>query len=260
MIRKPRAPLADIFVHWRIGLMAAVMVAGLLMLGLSMRPRFIAEATVDVGGILSITERPIDMGNILGEPPVGFVRFLPFEEPKVVERFYSHEVFAKVSNEFDGRCSVNAVYSPHGQQLKLTCRAGSESQVRELVLSALRPLLERHARHYEIAKTIDEQRQMFIEREMGGAKQMIEALRKPPISGLTEALIIEHQMKIESLNSQMAVERMLGNRVSQTQIDAQGISVIDRKLGFRLWAVVAVISLFTGLFVVVFVATLNPRA
>lgn len=257
MIRKLRAPLADIFAHWRIGLMVAVVVAGLLTLGLSMRPRYIADASVDIGGILSIAERPINMGGILSEDPVGLVRFLPFEGAKEVEHFFSHEVFAKVSNGFDGRCSAAAVYSPNGLRLKMTCRGGSESQVRELTLSALRPLLERHARHYEIAKTIDEQRQKLIERQIRGVEQMIAALRKPPVSSLSEALIIERQMKIENLHNQIAIERMLGNRASQTQIDTQGVSVVDRKPGFGVWAAVAFLALFAGLFVVVFAATLK---
>jgi len=244
MIRKLRAPLADNFVHWRIGLMVAVVVAALLALGLSLRPRYIAVAMIDIGGVKSAASE-------------GFVRFLPFDEAKEVESFFSHWVFAQASNGFDGRCSAVAVYSPNGQRLKMTCRGGSEGQVRELTLSALRPLFERHARRYEIAKTIDEQRQNLLERQIRSADQMIAALRKPPVSSSSEALIIEHQVRIENLRNQVAVERMLGNRVIHTQIDTQGVTVLDRKPGFGVLVAVAVLALFAGLFVVMFAASLK---
>lgn len=244
MIGKLRVPLADYFAHWRIGLMATVVAAALLALGLSLRPRYVSEVVVDIGGVKSAASE-------------GFVRFLPFDEAKEVESFFSHWVFAQASNGIDGRCSATAAYSPNGVRLKMTCRGGSESEVRELTLSTLRPLLERHARRYEIAKTIDEQRQKLIESRIRGAEQMIVALRKPPVSSLSEALIIEQQVKIENLHNQIAVERMLGNRVIHTQIDSQGVTVLDRKPGFGVLVAVAVLALFAGLFVMVFSASLK---
>lgn len=246
MIRNLLHLLADDFVHRRIGLMVAVVVAALLAMGLSLRPRYIAEATVDIGGISS-----------MGDDPVGLVRFLPFEDGNAVEAFFSHEVFTKFSGGIDGRCSAAALYSPNGQRIKMTCRGENESQLRELTLSALSPLLERHARHYEILKTIEEQRQNFLDFQIRSADQMIAALRKPPVSSLSEALIIEHQVMIKKLLNHVSVERMLGNRVRQTQIDSKGITVRDRKPGLVIWAAVAVLALFSGLFTMVLSASLK---
>ena len=126
-----------------------------------------------------------------------------------------------------------------------------------MTISALRPLLDCHTQYYEIVKAIHEQRQRHIERQIQGAKQMIEALHKPPVSGLSEAAIIEQQMKIESLLNQISVDRIVGARVSQTQINAQGVSVVDRKPGFWVWGTVIILALFAGLFAAVFAMSLK---
>ena len=243
MIKKLRASSADNFVHLRIGLMASVVVAALLVLGLSLRHSYIAELKVDIGGVRSTSTS-------------GITQFTHFEEASNLEFFYSHHVFLKDLN-FNGHCSVDAVYSPNGQQLKITCKSDSEGQARALISFALFPLLERHMRPYELATIVYERNQNLIKSRIRHVKQMIVALQKPPVLSSSEAQIIALQEKVEQLHDQIELERMLGNGVLQTQIDSQGVSVRNRNPGFGVWAVVAVMALSVGLFVMMVTASIK---
>lgn len=241
----PRAPLADVAARWRSGLMVASVVAALLTSGLLMRDPFLAKATVDIGGVLS------------GRGALPPVRLLPFESAYEMEQFFDREVFAKVPNGIKGVCTAKAAYSPDGLRLEINCRGRSESQVRERTLSALQPFLDRHARYYELAKNVDDERVRGIERRMLGLERMIEALSKPPVSGLSEAQLIARQLDIEEMRERMAVERLLGNQVSPTRLDAKGVSVANRRPGRGVWSAVLALAIGSGIFTAVFAARLK---
>jgi hypothetical protein len=174
-----------------------------------------------------------------------------------MEQFLDREVFAKGTNGIKGVCTAKAAYSPNGLRLEINCKGRSESQVRELTASALQPFLDRHARYYELAKDVDDERLRGIERRMLGLERMIEVLGKPPVSGLSEAQLIARQLEIEELRERMAIERTLGDQVKPTRLDAKGISIANRKPGPAVWAAVLALALGSGIFTAVFAARLK---
>lgn len=256
MLGKRPVLLAALAERWRYGVVAATIVAGLLTLGLLIRLPFAAEATVDIGGVISITDQPIDIGG-MSDGDLGLVRFLPFEGSKQIEHFFTHGVFSGNPTGVYDVCTAKAVYSPNGLRLRVNCKGRSENQARELTVSALQPLLDRHARYYQLAKSFDLHRQTLAEKKMRGAARIIEVLRKPPVSRLVEAQIITHQLQIENLREQMALDRLLGNRVSPTQLDTKGVAVVDREPGLGVWIAVVVLALCSGVFMTMLAAMLR---
>lgn len=253
-----RTVLVNAIRHWQRVLLTVLVVTGLLTLGLLLKPRFTAVAIVEIGGVLE-------------EGGVGIVRLQHYENASDVENFFSREALTQTGNAFSPHCNAKAYNTPSGLQLHINCSGHSYQQVRNMSMSALRPILIRHARAYDTAKAIHEQRIVSMERELQKLERVTGSLRKyldpqPIEKGVNGSLemnleshlkVIDYQLKIENLREKLAVERIMGNRVKQTKLGAKGINVTDRNPGPGIWAMVAAMALLSGLFVAGFSATLK---
>lgn len=246
MIATLRALAAEGVARWRFAIFISIGMASLLGLGLSIRHQFIAEATVDIGGALTTIDSDF-----------GLMRFKPFEGASEIENYFEHEVIAKDISGRLSACTAKTVYSPDGLRLKMLCKGRSDIEAKGLAASALEPLLARHKRYFDLARDSNERRQKFQERRLNSAEQKIEVLKKPPVSSLAEAQIIGHRLEIELLLARMAEDRLLGNRVKPTLLDADGLKVLDRTPGWATWLVVIFLAIGAGLFTMVFKAMLD---
>jgi hypothetical protein len=237
MTSKPPFLLADAIENWRLGIVVATIVLALLVAGLLTRAPYIAEAKVDIGGVSSVSENS------------GVVRFQPFETAEAVEDFFSRYVLVNSPFNAGNSCSAAATYSPDGLRLKLLCRGKSENQIREMILSSLKPLLDRHANFYALAEKYYGKRLYLIEREIREREKIVNLLRKTPTSVLSEMNIIEQQIIIERLREREAFERLLGGRVRPSRFEEANIAVVDRRPGLKVWVVVLLLSLGSFLFV-----------
>ena len=259
MAGKYHIVLANSISHWRKVLLTIVIVAGLLTLGLLLYPRFTALAIVEIGGVLN-------------ESDLGIVRLQPYENASDIENFFSEGLSGKTGSALNRRCNAKVFNTPTGLQLHINCSGKSYQQARNMAMAALQPILARHARAYAITKALNKQRIESIERELQRLERVTGSLRKylepqlieKGVNGpsnmnsepqLLEMRIIDYQLKIENLREKLAVERILGNRVKQTKLETKGIYVIDRKVSPGIWAMVAAMALFSGLFVARFSAT-----
>jgi hypothetical protein len=233
---------SEINEYWRIGTVAASIVLALLILGLLIRKPFIAEANVEIGGIIDLT--------------AGLVTFQPFEGANEVEPFFSKFVF-KLPIYSKNSCSVDVTYSVDGPRVKLICGARTEEQSRELILSAISRLEDRHKNFYEVANKFYGQRSTIIEVEIRERERIVGLLRSAQTSVLRQKEIIEQQIAIEKLRGHQALELQLGRRVRPTQIDAKNISIVDRRPSLKIWTIVLLMAISSGILVAVFFARLN---
>ncbi len=236
--------LSDAIENWRLGIIVATIVAIILALGLLMRAPYLAEAKVEIGGITT-------------EGTNGLVRFLPFETAEQIEEFYAKHVFVNPHLNPENKCSAKGVYFPVGLMVIISCRGEAENQVREMVSVMPKPLLDRHAKTYALAKTYYEQRLNRITREIHERGRIVDLFQKTPTSVLEEAEIIKQQISIEALRENQAFEQLLGSRVRSTHLDDASISVVNRQPVLRVWAVVLLLSLGSGLITAVFTAKLK---
>ncbi len=235
--------------RWRLVLITSISMGGLLILGLLARFPFIAEATLDIGGVLTV-------GGGANCNEVSSARFTPFEGGRSIEMFFEHMVFHGSSGRLS-ECGARATYSPEGERVKLVCKGRSDREVRALVAAAIEPFLERHSRHFELAKYADEQRRKILAQQLSGAKLKIDVLQRRPVSSIAEAQIIGHRLEIETIHHQMAADRLLGERVKATRVDDNGVKVIDRTPGWNTWLVVMVMAIGSGVFVGVLATRLD---
>lgn len=224
--------------RWAAAILVSVLVFGLMAYGLGLRPAYVSSATVRIGGIL-------DSGT------GGIPHFVAFDGANEVEYFYSNEVFSGMP-EVASNCTVNSRYSPDGGRVQFSCKAGTEERARELTETALKPMLDRHARKSEIAEEIDAHRRTLIEQQARGYQQSLDILLQAPVSALTKVQIIEYQLKLEALRERQILDRALGQRVRRSGLEGSTISVTDRRPTTRTWALVAALALFAGLFVASF--------
>lgn len=224
--------------RWLAGALVSVLAFALMAYGLSLRPPYVSTAVVDLGGIVY-------------DGTGGTVRFAGFDGANEIEYFFTNEVFAR-DPSLNGNCTASSMYSPDGGRVQLSCKASSEEQARELALAALKPLLARHDRQYQVAAAIDAQRKSLLERQSNGYEQALDVLRQSPASAFTKVQMIDYELRLEGLRERKILDEMLGDRIRKTRVNADGVTVADRQPGARLWGAVTLLSLLAGLFVAAF--------
>ncbi|NJM31816.1 MAG: hypothetical protein HC848_01660 [Limnobacter sp.] len=241
---KPLPLFSDALAYWKIGLVAALVVAALLAWGLSMRTRFVAESTAQIGGVMN-------------ENNIGVLRFQPFEDAKEIEKFVAEEVLPKAPGGAGNKCNAWVKYASSGFELKTVCRGNDKEQVRTLALLPAQAVVNKHAHFYTLTKTLEAQHQKSLEREIQGAKEMIQALKKEPVFGESEPKIIDYQLKVEALTDRLEIDRLKGERVTATRLNTEKAVVEERTPGLRVWCLVLVLALCSAVFAALFAATLQ---
>jgi len=242
MISKFRILLDDFVVHWRHGVITFILVASILAAGLLLRAPFQLMATVEIGGITFKND--------------GKVKFQAYESANEIETFYEYYFSDNKSMDFSLPCAVKAIYSPDGQRIKVTCRGASENGVRDAVAMMLEPLMRRHQDFYEHAKDYYDSDLKELENQVDDKSAMIKALRKSPLTGIVEAEIIGIESDIKYIQNKIKRSKN-GVLISQTLLDQSNIQVLNRQPGLKVWVVVLLLSLGSGLFVAAFSARLK---
>ncbi len=238
----------QVVTRWRLALVVFLVMSALMSLGILMRHSYIATVKVDIGGVL------IDPNG------VGVQTLRTFEDVNMIEAFFSHHVFTKKPDGRFAACIAQVMCATEGQKLRIECKGRSDPEVRELIASALEPFIVRHSHYFEVARRVEEQRQKHGERRLRSLEQRIKVLQEQPISSLAKAQIIAYQLEIETLDEQMATDRLLGDRVKATRVDADGVEVLSRTPNWMNWLAVLVLAIGSSIFMAVFMARLDgPR-
>lgn len=237
--------LAEIYMYrWR-GILFAIIVSALLTLGLLMRSQFVGEASVDIGGTFYIQ----------GGQPL----FMPFEDGSRIEAFYNNWMF---DTDTDSKglfrsCSAKAAFSPDGQILNIHCGGRTEEEVRQTIMSAIRPLLNRHEKLYQMAMKINEKEKSTLKRQMSKSEKIIEVWRMAPTSAMSEAEIINQTANIEDNQERLMLINLLDDRFRPSKFNVDKILIINRKPNLETWLLVLLISLGAGAGVSLFSARIK---
>ncbi len=233
----------QVVTRWGLALIVSLVMFILMSFGLLMRHSFVATVEIDIGGVLTNSSK--------------IFRFIPFEDVNTTEAFFSHHVFAKNSEGRLATCKAKGMSAPEGQKLRIECKDRSDTEVRKLIASALDPLIVRHSRFFEVSSRYEEQRQKHIERHLRSLEQRLKILQEQPVSSLAKVLIVQYQFDIETLEEQIAIDRLLGERVRETRVNSDGVEVLNRAPNWTIWLVALVLAIGSGIFMAVFMARLD---
>lgn len=233
----------DIYTYkWR-GILFSATVAVLLSFGLLMRSQFVGDASVEIGGTFAVQS--------------GQVVFRPFEDGSRIEAYYNNWL---LPNDLEGTfqtCSFKAAFSPDGQKLDIRCGGKTEEDLRETIMLAVRPLLKRHEKLYQIAVRIDENERLALEGKISKSVEMIKVWKKAPASIMSKAEIINQAANIDEYEDKLRMRNLLGDRLKPTRFDGNGFLIVNRKPNLGTWFFVLFISLCSGIGVSLFSARIK---